>query len=70
MMVAIALTILLPWLSDHGGWLLYRQINALLLWGGVVIGRSLQKQPVAGHKWQTVLMVLTIISAAAGFTAL
>ncbi|MCK7459882.1 EAL domain-containing protein [Idiomarina aminovorans] len=64
MMTAIALTILLPWLSEP--WklaLISWQINALLLWGGVIVGRSLQKQPVIGHKWQTVLMVLTVLSA-------
>ena len=64
MMTAIALTILLPWLSEP--WRLASvswQINALLLWGVVVIGRSLQKQPLAGHRWQSVLMILTIIPA-------
>jgi len=64
MLIAIAMTILLPWLSEP--WqlaLISWEINALLLWGGVVVGRSLQKQPVSGHRWQTALMVLTVLSA-------
>ena len=64
MLIAIAMTILLPWLPEP--WqlaLISWEINALLLWGGVVVGRSLQKQPVSGHPWQTALMVLTVLSA-------